>query len=245
MRCDGSVRFIRGRVAWIGSVVLAVIVLTVVLLVITANKADDFWRLAVPTYLTGVGTLALAALNFMLLRQEAADRKALTDAQAQRDIDDARREARKVITTAEEVPGYVDHPVPTKVPSPHVAVRVLNAGTEPIVDVHLIAGASREDAPPHKVWSWEHGKGAGASYVRVLLPNTHYDFGGRWLNRWGWPEGYDLTVVDVPSPPNADRGWLHATIAWTDSRGLHWWRIGPNRPEQLAEPWTWELSTPP
>jgi hypothetical protein len=82
----------KGRVGWIGSVVLAVTVVTVVLLVITAERDDDFWRLAVPTYLTGVGTLALAVLNVMLLRQEAADRKALADAQAQRDREDALRE---------------------------------------------------------------------------------------------------------------------------------------------------------
>jgi hypothetical protein len=115
MRCDGRVRLIRGRVAWIGSVVLAVTVVTVVLLVITAKKDDDFWRLAVPTYLTGVGTLALAVLNVMLLRQEASDRKALGEAQAQRDRDDALREARKVI------PG-VDPNVPAAL------IQVLNAG---------------------------------------------------------------------------------------------------------------------
>jgi hypothetical protein len=48
----------------------------------------------------------------------------------------------------------------------------------------------------------------------------------------------------MPSPSNADRSWFQATIAWTDSRGNHWWRIGPNLPAQLAEPWTWENSDP-
>jgi hypothetical protein len=213
-------------VAWIGSVVLAVIVVTVVLLAITANRADDFWRLAVPTYLTGVGTLALAVLNVMLRGQEAADRKALTDAQGQRDREDALREARKIIPIAAEAQSGL--------------IEVLNAGTEPIVDVHLISGGSSEDTPPNQVWSWEHGNGFGASYRAVLLPGDQLAFGGRWVSRWGWPESQDLTLVEMPSPPpNADRGWLQAAIAWTDSRGLHWRRTGANPPERLAKSWTW------
>jgi len=219
----------KGRVAWIGSVVLAVTVVTVVLLVITAKRDDDFWRLAVPTYLTGVGTLALAVLNVMLLRQVAADRKALADAQAQRDREDALREARKVFPLSGEVSN---------------AIAVLNAGTDPIVDIHLIAAGSREDAPPHQVWSWEHGNGYGASYAEVLLPGSRRTFAGRWINRWGLAENVDLESVNMPTPSNADRGWLQATVAWTDSRGLHWRRVGPNLPERLAEPWTWDNRDP-
>jgi hypothetical protein len=242
---------LRGRVAWIGAVVLTVVLVTVLLLVITAQKGDDFWRIAVPTYLTGVGTLALAVLNVMLLTQEAADRKALADAQTQRDRDDALREARKVITTAEAVTEHPDHSVAgvlgaPPLPSPDVAVRVLNAGTEPIVDVRLISGASRKGTPPHQVWTWELGNGFGASYAAVLLPSSHYHFAGRWVSRWGWPEDQNLTQVEMMrAPSNADRGWLEATIAWTDSRGLHWRRTGPNLPEQLAEPWTWDADLQP
>jgi hypothetical protein len=35
-----------------------------------------------------------------------------------------------------------------------------------------------------------------------------------------------------------------ATIAWTDSGGLHWRRTGSNLPDRLAEPWTWDNRDP-
>jgi hypothetical protein len=162
----GGVSFFRGRVAWIGGVVLAVAVITVVLLVITAKKDDDFWRLAVPTYLTGVGTLALAVLNVMLLRQEAADREALADAQTQRDRDDALREARKVISLQPP-------------PGPRGLVGVLNASTEPIVDVRLIWAGSEDDTPPGQVWTWSRGE--IDPYREVLLAGDRLAFEGGWL----------------------------------------------------------------
>src|SRR5690242_10713302 len=125
---------LRGKAAGVTSTILIVAAVTIVLLVITAQKADEFWRLAVPTYLTGVGTLALAVLNVVLLRQEAADRQALATAQEQRDRDDAMREARKVITTSalgENSPPYGRE-----------VMRVLNAGSEPILNIWLIRAAT-------------------------------------------------------------------------------------------------------
>jgi hypothetical protein len=211
-------RLIKGRKAWILGVVLGVAVVTLVLLVITAKKDDDFWRIAVPTYLTGIGSLALAVLNVLLLRQEAADRKALIAAQAQRDRDEALRDARKIIVLLE--------------PSPPALVEVLNASTEPIVDVHLISDASRPDTPPGQVWTWENGNGYTASYDAVLFPGDQYGFIGRWK-----PGG---TNPRTALPTNADRGRLQPTISWTDSRGLHWRRTGPTLPVRLAEPWTWD-----
>jgi hypothetical protein len=39
--------------------------------------------------------------------------------------------------------------------------------------------------------------------------------------------------------------WIEALIAWTDSSGQHWGRVGRNLPKQVAEPatmdnWTWD-----
>jgi hypothetical protein len=220
-------------VAWIAVAVLAVVVVAVLLVVTAKKHHDDFWRVAVPGYLTGVGTLALATVTFFLLREGVAERKALIEAQAQRDRDDALREASKIIPRADMF--TADAPID-----------VLHAGSEPIVAVHLVSGASREGTPPHMAWSWEQGNGFAASYVDVLLPGSRYRFGGRWVTRWGFPEDQDLSLVKMPRPPSTvESGGFEATIAWTDSRGLNWRRTGANLPEQLSGPWSWVNSDSP
>jgi hypothetical protein len=217
------VRFVKGRAAWIAVAVLAVVVVAV-LLVITAKKHhDDFWRVAVPGYLTGVGTLALATVTFFLLREGIAERKALADAQAQRDREDALREARKVITTAESVSrGSGTQPVSV---GRREVIRVVNAGTEPIMRVGLISGASSEAVPLQDAWLWEPGD--GPYYIPVLRSNDLYDFSGRWV-----PSG-DSDANPGSGPSEFDREWLHAKVVWIDSRGQLWCRTGPNLPERI------------
>ena len=158
VRCDMPMAQGRvGKVAWVAGTVLIVAAVTIVLLIITANKDDEFWRVAVPTYLTGVGTLALAVLNVILLRQEAADRAALAAVQAEREAEDARREARKIVTTSERVAVYE--------PQPEV-IRVLNAGAEPIFDVQLVKASSKEGWPIERFWHWRPDTGHDATDPR-------------------------------------------------------------------------------
>jgi hypothetical protein len=231
MRCDGSVKHL-GRVAWITAVIAVVAV--VLLLTVTAKKDDDFWRTAVPGYLTGIGTLALATLTFFLLREGVAERQALADTQAQRDREDALREARKVITTFETVPGLVERgPGTAPINVDRYVIRVLNAGTEPIVGVRLLDAGSREAAPQHLSWIWEPGGAADAFDVAVLLSGMHHDFPGRWITHWGFAEDVDPATVPTPpmGTPSAEAlPFLQAMIGWTDSRGRQWMRIGTNLP---------------
>jgi hypothetical protein len=206
-------RFVRS----ILSVVLIVIAVSVVLLIITANRNDDFWRLAVPTYLTGVGTLALAVLNVILLRQEAADRQALAESQARREQIDAERDARKILTRVSA------RPVPGSNRRPEEYILVLNASTDPILDVKIIRGSN--DAGGMEIpFDWHPATEAAATYRDVVLPNEEAEFRGEW----------------VLPPAESDRPGLIVSIGWTDSRGLHWRRDGRALPGQLETPFEFE-----
>jgi hypothetical protein len=186
-------------------------------LIITAKKHDEFWQIAVPTYLTGVGTLALAVVNVILLRQEAADREALAAAQAERDTEEARREARKVVTTSERLAVIYE-------PQPEV-IRVLNAGSEPIFDVRVTKASSKDGWPIERFWHWHPDTGRDATNPQVVLPNEQFDFAGNWRNEH---------IPDLAHPPEADRATLVASITWTDSRGRRWHRDGNALPEPVT-----------
>jgi hypothetical protein len=57
---------------------------------LTIRRMDDLWSVAVPTWLTGMGTLGLAGLTFALIRREGSDRERLQAIEEER-IDRERR----------------------------------------------------------------------------------------------------------------------------------------------------------
>lgn len=78
-------------------VIAAAAIFIVAMTLVALFAEDDFWRVALPGYLTGAGTLALAVVAYLTMVQEAVDRKTLqAEARRERDrADEAERRERE------------------------------------------------------------------------------------------------------------------------------------------------------
>jgi len=195
------------------------------------GKGDDFWQIALPGYLTGVGTLTLAAITYLLMRQEVRDRRELAKAQHLVRNEAALAEARKVIALFQSRQSADYLPIEFW----YEVVSVVNTGNEPILDVRLVEAASRDYPENMGQLHWEPG--SGGSYLPFILQGATGDFGGNWARYVG--DGSDQQSEVEHNVCNADRSGLEATITWTDSRGQYWLRSGREVPVRLQEAWTW------
>jgi hypothetical protein len=194
----------------------------------------DFWRVAVPGYLTGAGTLALAAVTFRLMQREAENRRQLELVRAEALEAEALREARKVVILAVQLLARTTGDFQRV-----DVIRVLNAGSEPILDVKLVKGYNLPLTPNGRRYMWVQGNGLEPRYEAAILPSGQRDFPGTWRQ----PAAGGGLPLPQDQVPHADQGTLTASIVWTDSRGQGWRRDGRNEPVRLKGPWNWEAET--
>lgn len=200
------------------------------LLVLAGLVANDFTRVAVPGILTGVGTLALAAVTVWLSVRSEAFQSGL--AASERHLDErqaeaaARERARAIVASSVR-----DRILPED--SETELIQVLNASREPIFDLRLI-GARTGPNPETTSIRWLHGSGGGAR--AVLMAGDRQLLNGHWQEA-AYPASDALS--------NAERGNAVISIAWTDLDGRHWRRDGWAVPTRLAQPWTWPTSEAP
>jgi hypothetical protein len=162
------------RRPWLMVGVVGTLLLVVSLVAVRFWGRSDFCRIGVPGYLTGIGTLGLATLTLVLMQREAEDRKRLEEGQRNLLMADATREARKVVILALRI-------APNKLMEGGIlsrdVIRVINAGTKPILDVKLISGLdATPDTPPYK---WVGGNGLEPRYEPLLLPSANREFPGQ------------------------------------------------------------------
>jgi hypothetical protein len=170
----------------------------------------DFWLVALPGWLTGVGTLGLAAVTFWLARREGSDRRRLQSAEEDRIMAERRAQAGSVTAW---FAGQVNVPVGP----PQSRVAITNRSDEPVYNVVVFLVFVQGAAP-------DTGEAAMATfedhvwdYVRVLsvLPP------GAWeiltVGDWGGMQRF----------PGAETGF-------TDKSGTHWIRRANGSLEEIA-----------
>lgn len=192
---------------WLLALLVAVVVL-VALIAVAFNDGPraEFWRIAVPGILTGIGTLALAGVTVWL-----SSRQRLNDDQLRADQAaaissvtgaEALRDARKVFGICRASLGD------------DAQLFVVNVSPDPVFHVAISGNAknpiSRADM------TWLHGvHQEGVGYV---LPNREHLFSGRWS------DSLQVYWADRVVP---------VTVEWTDGRGNQWVRRGFAEPEAL------------
>jgi hypothetical protein len=204
------------------------------------QNRGDFWSVAVPGALTGVGTLALAAATVWVSLRESRrdeylrqiDREAAEAGEATRRNAEALREARKVLANllpSEAGTSNDGH-------APYSAdVEITNAGTEPIVDVNvtgvkLVKG--EWDEPKWGRIGWDPGT---RRYHSHLLSGETVRVGGSWIVHALSDDGEE--TADAMSLPDELWRSISMSIAWTDSAGRFWSRTGRELPVSLDQPW--------
>jgi hypothetical protein len=208
------------------------------------RAGDDFWSVAVPGVLTGFGTLGLAVVTVWLSLTERRRDDRLR-AEQFRDVEDrvrasaaaeAVREARKVMTEIVPV-----HQTGSSMAPWLDVVRIINAGSEPILDIEVICGGVRTGLVAFNDRPAEWQTGSGEAARPYLMAGGSHTLNGTWVRAIPpadiQPDSVPFEVVNGLS--NAERSTLDISIAWTDSSGRFWRRDGRGLPEQLAVGWSW------
>ncbi len=183
---------------WFFALVIAVAVLAVLMTVaVHDGPRAEFWRIAVPGLLTGIGTLVLAGATVWLsTRQRLNDEQLRAEQEAVillvKDAE-ALRDARKVFGVCR---GGDD-----------AQLFVVNASSDPIDHV-AISGHAKNPISGDDM-TWLHGvHQEGVGYV---LPGVEHPFNGHWS------EPLRVYWADKAVP---------VTVEWTDGRGNRWMRRG-------------------
>jgi len=187
-----------------------------VFLAVPDGQLKDFWRIAIPGLLTGIGTLVLAGTTVWLsLRQRVQDRQLREEqriAAEQQGYREALRDARKVFGSAGGASGPVDVTV-------MMYINVQNVSPDPIFRVAISCKTTSPITRGELIWS----HGVHQESIPFLTPNSEHAFGGHWYDRSGGIRGTQLTY------------WSYATlpieVSWTDGRGYTWQRHGYDEPQ--------------
>jgi len=181
---------------------------------------SDFWSLAVPSWLTGAGTLGLAATTVYLTKREREGRERAEADERQRSLDARRSQARLVAAWYAEVgtPGRTEN---------------------------LLVLSNRSDEPVYQVVaSLVLVQGAGAHTAEALVR-----LGGSLVGDYVrlvavLPPG--LWAVTVAGGWGGMHRAPGAEIAFTDRGGLHWVRRGLGSLDELTAdaPTHYELPRP-
>lgn len=188
---------------WLLALVIAVAVLAVLMTVaVQDGPRAEFWRIAVPGLLTGMGTLVLAGVTVWL-----STRQRLNDDQLRAEQEaalllvknaEALRDARKVFGVCRG--------------SDDAQLFVVNASPDPIFRV-AVSGHAKNPISGDDM-TWLHGvHQEGIGYV---LPGVEHPFNGRWS------EPLHVYWADKAVP---------VTVEWTDGRGNRWVRYGFTEPK--------------
>lgn len=173
---------------------------------------DEFWSVAVPTWLTGVGTVGLAAFALLTmradrrlqktLRAEAARERARADeierdAQHRAFLATDRDQAEKIVAYSDlvrsDAPGFSQDPGNYGFPATVVAALVMNDSALPVHSVNV---------------AWCNPKGPAVletRHIYVVAPRTQKAY-ARPSSLQSW--GEDLPVE----------------VDFADARGVHWKR---------------------
>lgn len=194
-----------GRIAIVVAVVLFAVIIVFAALV--GGPWAEYWRIAIPGLLTGIGTLALAGVTVWLSIGQRLRDDELRNAEALRD-------ARKVFGICR--PRAPTNEVPL-VPGGDFSLYVINASPGPIFMVEMLGEAkSPLTGAPLK---WNHGvHQEGALYV---LPSGESPFAGYWLEVGKGPAQLTYWAPSL----------LPVTVEWTDGRGHLWERCGFAEPK--------------
>lgn len=211
--------------------VSVVIAAAYVLLHAWASDAVNYWSVAVPGVATGVGTLLLAAVTTWLsVTQRAREDHLIREELARRDAENRKTELAAALREARKVISYWYQAAPYE-----ETVRIVNAGSESIVQVYLIAANVQVENEDESRWIWhpaavedEFDRDRAPSWYRpYVLPASIAEFSGSLIHygtnglirtqRMGDERLGRRTIVDV---------------AWSDATGRHWRRIGSREPMQ-------------
>lgn len=228
-----------------GQIVLPVLLAGLVLLALVLGEAysqhgnGDFWSVAVPGALTGVGTLALAAATVWVSLRESkrddrlreSERRAVEARDTAHTDAEALREAQKVLVNL----------LPPAAPAGHGApytsdVEITNAGTGPIVDLSVTGFKAEKPEVKEPDWgdfSWDFADHAHR-YHSHLLSGQSVRIGGHWTVA-ARPRAGQQAVGTMPMPDNLWKN-IHMSITWTDSAGRSWSRTGRELPSRLDPP---------
>lgn len=208
---------------------LAVAVLAFALLAVISYQDGpraDFWRIAIPGLLTGIGTLILAGVTVWLSMRErqqelqAREEQSIREeqyraeqraAERQREFAEALRDARKVFGYA----GGSSGP-PSETEMSYIYVK--NVSPDPIFSVAMTCETRNPIAGGELVW--HHG--VHQEGVAYLVPDGEHSFGGSWHDRSQDDGNSWLTYWSYATLP--------ITVIWTDGRGNRWVRVGYAEP---------------
>ena len=199
----------------------------------------DFWSVAVPGALTGIGTLALACVTVWLSVSERRRDDRLRDdqrselhyqrvadkerAQVEREAEQkeaARRDARRVVAIA----GTAVFPaVGGNLPVKHTCVvTVINGSDAPILNVILKEGYGSGTPEYGTLVLQPDGGKENAWFQPLILAGQQHAFEALWMDSNG-------TTI-APADVYFLAGMLRAALEWTDSAGQRWSRAGYDEP---------------
>lgn len=220
---------------WLVVVLLACAGITVLVLAHGERSPHEFWSIAVPGVLTGVGTLTLALVTVWMSRSERVrddDLRAQqrTELQAQRvqgEMDEAIRDARRVVAQVAIVEQSIEIFKGTALPDFSTSIQVTNGGGSPISYVRVIEGRALAPGGRYE-FRLEQEPQAEAWLVPIMLPGGQATVdGGRWCDVAG---GGEVDTEDLKTIQAS----MRALVEWTDSRGTRWRRQGYKEPERIG-----------
>lgn len=187
-------------------VVAAIVLIALITVASNDGPRAEFWRIAVPGILTGIGTLALAGVTVWSSSRQRLDNEHLRAEQAAAISSatgaEALRDARKVFGICRAPQGD------------DAQLFVVNVSPDPIFYVAISGNAKSPISGADMTWlHGVHQEGVG-----YVLPNSEHPFNGRWS------ESLQVYWADRAVP---------VTVEWTDGRGNRWVRRGFTEPEAL------------
>jgi len=177
----------------------------------------DFWSVAVPGILTGVGTLALAVSTVVLAYQDRSRTDKRFTATAEKERHSAEREQAEAISAWPL--GHPNGMGPGETPQPQMPIYIVNGSSQLIYEV-AIWNVFIQGAAPHTGEDWVQ-RGEDEPYWHQLVAIAAVP-PGRW----------EVSIDFDTGPPQSVRG---VEVAFTDRSGTTWLRRATGPLEKLSQ----------